>query len=209
MINRNKKGQFIKGYHPSTEFKKGNKGYWKGKKRPEIKGWLQFYNKGHIPWNKGKRIKKICQNCGKEFSVIPFYSAQKFCSHQCASIINGFKKGHKDFNNLESRKKNSKAHKREKAWNWKGGIAKSGGYIWILKPNHPKANRKYIKRSILVAEKYLGRFLNKGEIIHHINEIKDDDRLKNLYLFSSNNKHLKFHHLKNKPKLIYNILNVG
>jgi endogenous inhibitor of DNA gyrase (YacG/DUF329 family) len=223
MKNRNNKGQFIKGYHPPTEFKKGDKGHLGYRHSIESRRKIGEGHKGQIPWNKGKRIKKICQNCGKEFSVIPFYSTQKFCSHPCASILNGFKKGHKDFNTLESIEKNRKAHlgkkhneeskqkmgkakERNKNPNWKNGVVKSGGYIWILKPNHLKANGKYVKRASLVAEKHLGRLLTKQEVIHHINGIKDDDRPENLYLFSSNSGHMRFEKLKNKPNLISNIL---
>jgi len=32
---RDAMGRFIKGYHPETEFKKGNEGYWTGKKRSQ------------------------------------------------------------------------------------------------------------------------------------------------------------------------------
>jgi len=33
---RNLKGQYIKGFHPPTEFKVGNSGYWLGKKRDKL-----------------------------------------------------------------------------------------------------------------------------------------------------------------------------
>ncbi len=64
--------------------------------------------------------------------------------------------------------------------NWKGGIAKSSGYVFIYLPDHPKARGKYVKRAILVLEEKLGRPIRDGYDSHHKNEIKDDDRPENL-----------------------------
>lgn len=85
---------------------------------------------------------------------------------------------------------------------WKGGIAYSDGYIYILKPDHPKANKTgYIKRSQLVLEKKLGRYLYPDEIPHHKNEIRDDDRPENIKVMESNSVHVKYHwQIKRKIK---------
>lgn len=67
------------------------------------------------------------------------------------------------------------------------------GYIEILKSNHPCANnRGYVYEHRLVMEQMIGRFLKKGEIVHHINKIRDDNRPENLKLFTSIGDHLKF-----------------
>ena len=42
----------------------------------------------------------------------------------------------------------------------------------------------YVKRSRLIIEKKLGRFLGREEVVHHINGIRDDDREENLVLLS-------------------------
>ena len=65
---------------------------------------------------------------------------------------------------------------------WKGGEFKNNqGYVFILQPEHPKAlYNGYVKRSRLVLEKKLGRYLLDGYVPHHINGIKDDDRPENL-----------------------------
>lgn len=70
----------------------------------------------------------------------------------------------------------------ENASNWKGGRHKfKTGYIAIHSPGHPRAGRdKRVFEHILVAEKKLGRHLKPGEIVHHINHIKDDNRPENL-----------------------------
>ena len=68
---------------------------------------------------------------------------------------------------------------------WKGGrVFDSRGYVLVKTPNHPRAKRQgdYVFEHILAVEKEIGRYLNVGEIIHHINGIKDDNRLNNLYI---------------------------
>lgn len=71
---------------------------------------------------------------------------------------------------------------------WKGGIsANRDGYILILMRDHPKAySNGYIKRATLVAEKKYMRQLVEGEVVHHVNGIKDDDRPENLEILSEN-----------------------
>jgi outer membrane cobalamin receptor len=58
------------------------------------------------------------------------------------------------------------------------------GYVRILMPEHPKNIRGYAYEHRLLMEKYLGRFLEAWETVHHINEIKEDNRLDNLFLCS-------------------------
>jgi len=60
--------------------------------------------------------------------------------------------------------------------NWKGGILKSNGRIFILKPEHPFCNKAgYVREHRLVMEEHLERYLKPFEIIHHKNSIKDDN----------------------------------
>lgn len=68
---------------------------------------------------------------------------------------------------------------------WKGGIIRSGGYVFIrVYEPHPRAlprgNGMYVKRAVLTIEITLGRLLEQGEEVHHINGVKDDDRPENL-----------------------------
>lgn len=88
----------------------------------------------------------------------------------------------------------SMAKKGKNNSHWKGGITKgSDGYVYIRKPDHPRAKTNgYIKRSHLVAEKKLGRYLYPDEIPHHKNEIRNDDRPENIEVMTEFN-HKSFH----------------
>lgn len=77
---------------------------------------------------------------------------------------------------------------------FKGGQRNFRGYIGVYSPNHPfKDKNNCVREHRLVMEKHLGRFLEKQEVIHHINGNKADNRLKNLMLFSSHYEHMLYH----------------
>lgn len=69
------------------------------------------------------------------------------------------------------------------------------GYIAIYLPEHPRAfpNNGCVYEHILVAEKMLGRNLNKEECVHHINHDRTDNRKENLMVFKTSNDHIRFH----------------
>lgn len=72
--------------------------------------------------------------------------------------------------------------------------AKNNRYIVIFKPDHPNVNKGgCVREHRLVMEKHLGRFLKPEEIIHHINGIKNDNRIENLILFMDDIKHHDWH----------------
>ncbi|MFZ5559294.1 MAG: HNH endonuclease [Patescibacteria group bacterium] len=65
------------------------------------------------------------------------------------------------------------------------------GYVLIYQPNHPfRSHNNCIRESRLVMEKKIRRYLKPEEVIHHINGIKDDNRIENLELFSTHKEHL-------------------
>jgi len=116
-----------------------------------------------------KPIKK-CIDCNKELSKYSKYLEVKRCK-SCHAI-----KQHKNNNFGISPK--GKNH-----WNWKGGKYTSEGYCRILKSNHPYANKQgYVTEHRLTMEKHLGRYLTAKEIVHHINGIRNDNRIENLFL---------------------------
>lgn len=107
------------------------------------------------------------------------------CNCGCGKYINEIDKqgrprrfsiGHR----ITTYKKGSNSHR------WKGGkIKHTSGYVRIYSPDHLfKDNQGYVFEHRLVMEKYIGRYLTKEEHIHHINGIKDDNRIKNLQILS-------------------------
>lgn len=75
---------------------------------------------------------------------------------------------------------------------WQGGrTTDKSGYVLVKVPDHPKANRAgYVREHRLVMERYLGRYLTDDEVVHHKNDMTDDNRLENLELFAKNSDHL-------------------
>ena len=120
-----------------------------------------------------------------------------------------FKKGHIPWikgkkHSLETRQKlhfATSSKRANKASAWKGGIIKVNGYIYVYSPYHPNAyHKRYMKRATLIMEKYINRFLKKNEFIHHKNNNKLDDRIKNLQLLSSKKEHAILHK-RNRNKM--------
>ena len=152
-----------------------------------------MFKKGYTPWNKGKKcpqcgiahIGKPSWNKGKKLGFIPKYA---------------FKKGQIPWNKGTKgiMKQNSGSfYKGQPPLNWKGGKVKhSDGYIRIYKPKHPfKQKEGYIFEHRFVMEQKLGRFLKPKERVHHLNNIRDDNRIENLILFLNESEHQKFHSL--------------
>lgn len=69
----------------------------------------------------------------------------------------------------------------------------SGGYYYKKVTDHPHAmvNRgiKYVKRSHLVVEKILGKYLPKGVAIHHVDGDRSNDSPKNLIVCENDSFH--------------------
>ena len=72
------------------------------------------------------------------------------------------------------------------------------GYVLVYRPQHYRANRSgnrkgFVKEHILVAElDVIGRKLRKGEVVHHVNGVKTDNRPKNLFV-CNNSQHKLLH----------------
>lgn len=78
--------------------------------------------------------------------------------------------------------------KGRKNFAWKGGKIKVAGYIRIYKPNYPLSDKKgYILEHRYKMGKKLDRLLKPNEQVHHLNGIKDDNRISNLELVIYNN----------------------
>jgi hypothetical protein len=78
---------------------------------------------------------------------------------------------------------------------WRGGICMdTNGRKLIYSPSHPKPDVDdiYCYEYRLIMEKHLGRYLEKGEIIHHINNNATDNRIENLKVMTQS-EHINLH----------------
>jgi len=81
---------------------------------------------------------------------------------------------------------------------WKDGIKRTRGYTYVLIPKDDPlavmATRGYKNNAViaehrLVVARSLGRPLTKYEVVHHINGVKNDNRLENLQLLNEHEHH--------------------
>lgn len=80
---------------------------------------------------------------------------------------------------------------RENHYRWK---LNTQGYRTIHLPEHPNSNKAgYIAEHRLVVEKFIGRYLTKEEVVHHIDENKQNNKIENLMIFKSARDHAAWH----------------
>ena len=79
--------------------------------------------------------------------------------------------------------------------NWKGGrVLNAQGYVMIKQHGHPEADvNNYVREHRLIMERHLGKPLNRGDDVHHINGNRQDNRIENLILLSRS-AHGRHHH---------------
>ena len=78
---------------------------------------------------------------------------------------------------------------------WKGGRTHDEhGYVYVKADGHPRSRKcgGYVFEHILVAESVLGRHIERGEVVHHINGNKSDNRPENLSVMSVGD-HIRYH----------------
>lgn len=123
-------------------------------------------------------IRLKCNYCGKYFDRIKWYFTQNqrrgikkyYCTAECKNKYQSQKYGN--------------AHK----W-WKGGRQKCKGYIKVW-----TGKNKRVLEHRLVMEKHIGRELLRGEVVHHINGIRNDNRIENLVLCQTHGTHTRDFH---------------
>lgn len=140
-------------------------------------------------------LKSNCKNCEKEFYAKPLRGKPRtFCSLTCNKSFYDSKKQeliclfcNKKFIRPKHNIRNSKSYCSKTCFD----ISKTGknkenfiirrlnnkGY-WII--NLPEGG--HILEHIKIMQESIGRKLFKNEVVHHINEIKTDNRLENLKL---------------------------
>lgn len=150
--------------------------------------WYNGIKGGFMPFKKGVQFSKEHRDRLRNSQLKRFQNE------------NIWNKGLHWADKIKKKISNSKKGKQKGSYNpnWKGGEIYRNGYIKILEHEHPHSNKKgYIKRSILVVEKKLGRYLKDNEIVHHKNGIKTDDRSSNLIVLGDS-EHKSYHALRRK-----------
>ena len=157
-------------------------------------------------WTGKKRSKETIEKIRK--AMIGKHSSPNTEFKKGDKPVCGFKKGRNPWNkgtkgimkpNKTSFKKGSIG---DKCAHWNGGVRTHGrGYIQIYTRNHPYScvgNTVFEHR--LIIEDYIGRYLTLKEVAHHINKIKDDNRIENLMAFVNQSAHKRFHKNPNNVK---------
>jgi hypothetical protein len=132
----------------------------------------------YVKWQRenltGPKYTLMCDCCGKSFERRKSAGKRKhsFCSRKCQHTF--------------FRGQNSPQYKN-------GRYTDDRGYVLVYTPKHPRRVAKcYVYEHILVMEKALGRYLEKGEVVHHLNGDRENNRIENLQVMSQA-EHRKLH----------------
>jgi hypothetical protein len=111
---------------------------------------------------------KVCQKCGKEYSVYPYeFAERKFCSMKCANVFNAPK-----LSKARIGKNNPMYNK--KPWNWMGGNTQNRKYnmkYWIWR-------RDVFKRDNYICQECGVKLKRKDCVAHHIKPWRDYKELR-------------------------------
>lgn len=81
----------------------------------------------------------------------------------------------------------------DKHHNWKGGRKMIEGYVMVYCPDHPRASKRYVLEHRLMVERVLGHLLPRAAVVHHVNEIKTDNRNDNFAVLQNLSEHMALH----------------
>lgn len=167
---------------------------------------------------KGQRSGKMmtCGQCHAEIYAYPS-RPRKFCSASCAmKYRNSLPTNpcyHRDISGnknpmygkgMKGPKNPMYGLKLDKCPSWKGGKKhRPDGYVRIVVPpdypapcDHGSTGTAYALEHRVVMEKHLGRYLERREVVHHINGDPSDNNIDNLQLFESQSDHISIGHSK-------------
>lgn len=138
------------------------------KPHQEKAGFGRFCSRAcQTTWQARNAVTRECGWCGKSMTMSPFRATiQKYCSWTCQ---------------MEGRR--TKAL--DRIHNGRRAHQGPQGYVWVWEPDHPASYGGWYPEHRILMEQQLGRRLETTEHVHHINGIKDDNRLENLSVLTA------------------------
>lgn len=81
----------------------------------------------------------------------------------------------------------------ERSSQWKGGKFKKNGYLYVMVRNNPNIDRNgYVLEHRLKIEQAIGRYLEIGSEVHHIDKNRLNNDISNLMAFRNKKAHRNF-----------------
>lgn len=84
----------------------------------------------------------------------------------------------------------------------------ASGYVLAYAPDHPNATCDgYVFLHTIIMERFIGRYLNLDEVVHHENHIRNDNEIENLVLMKEK-QHMSMH-MKQRHEQRRNALSIA